>query len=117
MPSRPRLSPLSAALASIFAALLASPAQSQTLNELYESARGFDATYQGARAQYDASIARAAQAKAGILPAVGLTAGLTRSDLDIETLTGAGRGTTTPRDFNTQNVGINATQPLYRPAN
>ena len=117
MPSRPRLSPLSAALASIFAALLASPAQSQTLNELYESARGFDATYQGARAQYDASIARAAQAKAGILPAVGLTAGVTRSDLDIETLTGAGSGTTTPRDFNTQNVGINATQPLYRPAN
>lgn len=118
MPPRPRLSPLSAALASTLAALLASPAltQAQTLNELYESARGFDATYQGARAQYDASIARAAQAKAGILPAVGLTAGVTRSDLEIDTLTGTSRGTT-PRDFTTQNVGINATQPLYRPAN
>jgi outer membrane protein len=119
MPSRPRLSPLSAALASIFAALLASPAltQAQTLNELYDAARGYDATYQGARAQYEANVARAAQAKAGILPAVGLTAGVTRSDLEIDTLTGSGRGTTTPRDFNTQNVGINATQPLYRPAN
>jgi len=117
MPSRPRLSPLSAALASTFAALLASPAQAQTLNELYDAARGYDATYQGARAQYDASVARAAQAKAGILPAVGLTAGVTRSDIEIDTLTGTGRGTTTPRDFNTQNVGINATQPLYRPAN
>ena len=94
MPPRPRLSPLSAALATTLAALLASPAltQAQTLNELYESARGFDATYQGARAQYDASIARAAQAKAGILPAVGLTAGVTRSDLDIDTLTGTSRG-------------------------
>ncbi|MET3441678.1 outer membrane protein [Variovorax paradoxus] len=117
MPSRPRLSPLSAALASLFATLLALPAQGQTLNELYESARGFDATYQGARAQYDASVARAAQAKAGILPAVGLTAGATRNNLDIDTLTGAGRGTSTPRDFTTQNVGINATQPIYRPAN
>ncbi|MDP9963606.1 outer membrane protein [Variovorax beijingensis] len=117
MPFRPRLLPLSAALASLFATLLALPAQGQTLNELYESARGFDATYQGARAQYDASVARAAQAKAGILPAVGLTAGATRNNLDIDTLTGAGRGTTTPRDFTTQNIGINATQPLYRPAN
>ncbi|MDQ0590058.1 TolC family outer membrane protein [Variovorax paradoxus] len=117
MPFRPRLLPLSAALASLFATLLALPAQGQTLNELYESARGFDATYQGARAQYDANVARAAQAKAGILPAVGLTAGATRNNLDIDTLTGAGRGTTTPRDFTTQNIGINATQPLYRPAN
>ena len=117
MPSRPRLSPLTAALASTFAALLALPAQSQTLNELYDAARGYDATYQGARAQYDANVARAAQAKAGILPAVGLTAGVSRSDIEIDTLTGTGRGTTTPRDFNTQNVGINATQPLYRPAN
>jgi outer membrane protein len=117
MPSRPRLLPLSAALASLFATLLALPAQGQTLNELYDSARGFDATYQGARAQYDATVARAAQAKAGILPAVGLTAGATRNTLDIDTLTGAGRGTSTPRDFTTQNVGVNATQPLYRPAN
>jgi len=117
MPSRPRLLPLSAALASLFATLLASPAQGQTLNELYDSARGFDATYQGARAQYEATVARAAQAKAGILPAVGLTAGVSRNALDIDTLTGPGRGTTTPRDFTTQNVGVNATQPLYRPAN
>ncbi len=117
MPSRPRLLPLSAALASLFATLLALPAQGQTLNELYDSARGFDATYQGARAQYEATLARAAQAKAGILPAVGLTAGVSRNALDIDTLTGPGRGTTTPRDFTTQNVGVNATQPLYRPAN
>jgi outer membrane protein len=116
MPARPRLLPLSAALASLFATLLALPAQGQTLNELYESARGFDASYQGARAQYEANVARAAQARAGILPAVGLTAGVNRSSLDIDTLTGAGRGTTTPRDFSTQNIGINATQPLYRPA-
>lgn len=117
MPRWPRLLPLPAALASLIGAVLALPAQGQTLNQLYDAARGYDATYQGARAQYEASVARAAQAKAGILPAVGLTAGVTRSDVDIDTLTGASRGTTTPRNFNTQNAGINATQPLYRPAN
>jgi outer membrane protein len=116
MPPRPRLLPLSAAIASLLATLLASPAQGQTLNELYESARGFDATYQGARAQYDASVARAAQAKAGILPAVGLSAGVNRNNLDIDVITGNQQGSSS-RDFTQQNVGINATQPLYRPAN
>ena len=116
MPPRPRLLPLSAAIASLLAPLLALPVQAQTLKELYESARGFDATYQGARAQYDASVARAAQARAGILPAVGLTAGVTRNNLDIDVITGPEQGKS-PRDFTQQNVGINATQPLYRPAN
>ncbi|RYY92934.1 MAG: channel protein TolC [Comamonadaceae bacterium] len=111
MPCWPRLLPLPAALL----AALALPAHGQSLIDLYESARGYDATYQGARAQYDASIARAAQAKAGILPAVGLTAGVNRSDLDINVITGAQQGSSS-RDYTTQNAGINATQPLYRPA-
>jgi len=103
-----RLLPLSVALATAFAL----PAHGQSLIDLYESARGYDATYQAARSQYDASLARAAQAKAGILPAVGLSAGAQRTELDIDT-----PATNTSRGFNTQNVGINATQPLYRPAN
>jgi outer membrane protein len=110
MPRWPRLLRVPAALL----AALAMPAQGESLIDLYESARGYDATYQGARAQFDASVARAAQAKAGILPAVGLTAGVNRTDLDINVLTGQGSN---PRDFSTQNAGINATQPLYRPAN
>ncbi len=112
MPSWPRLLPLSAALL----AALALPARGQSLIVLYESARDYDAVYLGARAQYDASVARAAQARAGILPAVSLTAGASRSDLDITVTQGGGLGSG-PRDFSTQNVGINATQPLYRPAN
>ena len=112
MPCWPRLLPLPAALL----AALALPAHGQSLIDLYDSARGYDATYQGARAQYDASIARAAQARAAILPTVGLTAGVNRSDLDINVITGAQQGSSS-RDFTTQNAGINATQPLYRPAN
>ncbi len=108
----PRLLPLPAALL----AALALPAHGQSLIDLYESARGYDATYQGARAQFDASVARAAQARAGILPAVGLSAGVNRNDLDINVLTGSQQGSAS-RNFNTQSVGINATQPIYRPAN
>ena len=38
---------------------LAPSAQAQSLVELYESARAFDATYQSARLQYDANLAHA----------------------------------------------------------
>jgi len=108
----PRPLPLSAVLATMFAATLALPAHGQSLLDLYQAARGYDATYQAARAQYDASLARAAQAKAGILPAVGLSAGATATRQDLYTPT-----TSTQRSLPAQNVGINATQPLYRPAN
>ena len=114
-----RLPPFSAALPAALAGTLflaAMPAQAQSLVALYDAARGYDATYRGARAQYDASIARAAQAKSGILPQVGLNAGVSRSMLDIDVTSGA-PATSASRDYTTQSVGINATQPLYRPAN
>ena len=111
--SLPAASPasLAVALAGVLAAF-ALPAHGQSLIELYQAAQGYDATYQAARSQYDASVARAAQAKAGILPAVGLSAGANRTELDIDTPAGGGA-----RGYNNQSVGINATQPLYRPAN
>jgi outer membrane protein len=92
--------------------VFAGSAQAQSLLELYESAQTYDATFQSAQAQYAASLARAAQAHAGLLPSAGLSAGLTRTDLD---------NTTGPsniqRDYSTQNVTLNASHPLYRPAN
>src|SRR3954470_23198267 len=102
----PRPLPLSAALATLFAAAIALPAHGQSLIELYDSARSYDATYQGARAQFDASLARAAQAKAGILPAVGLSASAlsTHQELSTDNLSAT-------RGFPNQSAGINATQP------
>lgn len=108
----PRPLPLSAALATLFAAAIALPAHGQSLIELYDAARGYDATYQGARAQYDANLARAAQAKAGILPAVGLSANATATHQELST-----DNLAITRGIPTQAAGINATQPLYRPAN
>ena len=107
---RLRHSLLAAASGAVLAAAL--PAHGQSLVALYESARAFDATYQGARAQYEATNARAAQAKAGLLPQVGLQAAASRTEARIRTDQGTG-----PRDFNTQQAGVQAVQPLYRPAN
>lgn len=97
------------ALLLVFAA---APASGQSLVALYQSARAYDAVYQGARAQYAASVARAAQARAGVLPVIGLTAGATRTQQDLSTAEASFK-----RGVHSNNVGINLTQPLYRPAN
>ena len=91
-------------------AALALPVRAQSLVELYESARGFDAAYLSAKSQFDASLAKADQARAAILPTVGMSAGVSRSVFSIDV---------PPIDYTygSQNVGLSASQPLYRPAN
>jgi len=103
-----RLLPLAAALA---LALAQVPAAAQSLLELYESARAHDAAWQSAQAQYEANLARAEQARAGILPSANLTAGLNRNQVD-NTNPALGE-----RNFTSQNLTLSAAQPLYRPAN
>lgn len=100
-----RLLTLSAALGAAYPL-----AQAQSLLELYESARGYDASYQSAKAQYDASQYRAEQARAGLLPSAGLSAGASRSLFD-------NSNPVVERAYGTQNVALSASQPLYRPAN
>ena len=98
--------PLAAALAGIFAG----PARAESLLELYDSAKAYDATWQSAKAQYDANLFRAEQAKAGILPQANLAAGVSRSSFQ----------NTVPfvdRPITTQSGTVSASQPLYRPAN
>jgi len=92
------------------AALVAMGAQAQNLAELYDSARAFDATYQSAKLQYDANLAKADQALAGILPTAGVAAGLSRTGFQ-------NTNPVTDRTFSTQNATLTASQPLYRPAN
>ncbi|HYP84463.1 TolC family outer membrane protein [Variovorax sp.] len=112
--ARFRLVTLCCALTAAFAA--AAPARAQSLVELYESARGFDATYQSALSAYDAGVARADQAKAGLLPQVGLSANASHTDQELRTDFGNVQNTIN-RGIPQETVGINATQPLYRPAN
>ncbi len=95
-------------------AVLAAPVQAQNLSELLESARGYDAAWQSARAQLDASTSRAEQARAGLLPSAGLSAGLARANNDVHTSAPVQLPNASQT---TQTLGVNASQPLYRPAN
>lgn len=106
-----RFLPLTLALGAAFAL----PAQAQSLLELYESARGYDATFQSAKAQYEANLHKADQAKAGLLPTVGVSASASSTNLNFETLSPG----TPPanRSFDNQSTSVSLSQPLYRPAN
>lgn len=104
----PRPLPLAFALATLFGGSV----QAQNLVQMYEAARGYDANYQSALAQYNASLAKADQATAGILPSAGIGAGY--SGTQFENKTG---NATFNNNFQNENATISATQPLYRPAN
>jgi outer membrane protein len=100
-----RLLPLSLAIAA------AAPAYAQSLSDLYAAARGYDATYQSARSQFDATLAKADQAKASLLPTVGLSATGNQYNTD------AKEPVAKSYDWTDQKIGISASQPLYRPVN
>ena len=111
MTAQPRPSFLSLSLAlALGAALSSTPAQAQSLLELVASARSYDTAWQSARAQLDAASRRADQARAGLLPSAGLSAGLSRTNVELSRPAIENTGTA-------QTVGVQASQPLYRPAN
>ena len=101
--------PVSAAIAALF---LAAPVRAQSLVELYEAARAYDASFQSARALYEATLAKGAQARAGLLPTANLSATLSRTEYESTVA-----GTTTDRGYGTRTATLSASQPLYRPAN
>ncbi|MDZ7937544.1 MAG: TolC family outer membrane protein [Rhodoferax sp.] len=91
------------------AASLALPAQAQNLVSLYDAARSFDASYQSAKSQFDATLAKAAQARAAILPTANLGIAASRSNQEVLPLP--------DRSYGSQTATISASQPLYRPVN
>jgi outer membrane protein len=109
LPARFRLLPLLLAVGAGFSV----SAQAQSLVDLYNAARDYDATYQSAKSSYDANLAKADQAKALLLPTVGLSAGVSKTNQDTLTPAAAAKNYT----YDTQSVTLGASQPLYRPAN
>jgi len=101
-----RFIPLSLAIS----AALVLPAQAQSLAELYQSAKSFDANYQSAKAQFDATLAKGQQARAALLPTVGLAAGANRINIGSDQ-------SAFEKSYGNQNIALSASQPLYRPAN
>lgn len=102
-----RLLPLTLALA----AFLTGTAQAQSLVQLYEAAKSYDAAYKAAQSQYQANLAKAEQAKALLRPTAGL--GATVSETDFNNLTS---GNVDAR-YGTRTATLSASQPLFRPAN
>ena len=102
-----RLLPLTLSLA----AFLTGHAQAQSLVQLYEAAKGYDAAFKAAQAQYQANLAKAEQAKALLRPTAGL--GATVSESDFNNLT----STNVDARYGTRTATLSASQPLFRPAN
>ena len=115
-PQRPSLLFKRLPLAMLMSLSFAGTSQAQSLVDMYEMAKGYDAGYQSAKAQYLANQAKADQGKAALLPTLGLSGGATRSNLEAHAINGSS-ATPTDRYYTTQSVGLNATQPLYRPGN
>ncbi len=83
--------------------------QAQSLYELYEAARGFDATYLSARALADSARYRAAQADALFLPSASLLAGANHNNLD--PVLGGNKAS------DTTSLALSGRQPLFNRAN
>ena len=73
------------ALACAAAVGFALPASAESLSEVYEIARGYDATFLAARAQADSAQYRLEQARAGLRPSIGLSADYKRTESDAYT--------------------------------
>ena len=101
-----RFLPITLAISAAFAG----SAQAQSLMSLYETARGYDAAYKAAQSQYTANLSKGDQAKALLLPTIGLSANVNKTDVELlaaaQTVTSQSKAAT-----------LSASQPLYRPAN
>ena len=123
--------------------LLSTPVWSQSLIDLYNMAKGYDAAFQSAKSLYEANRYRADQGLAQIMPTVGLGLTATRSQVDFRGDTpptgvasqlydisgtkfyaapfpstySANDGNPFKRWYTQNNATLTASQPLYRPAN
>ena len=106
-----RTLPLAAAAMMAFA----TNAQAQSLVEMYEAARGYDAGFISAKAQLEANLARANQTLGGVLPNISASANQVKTDYKSESRDPP-YAVPTARQLETRSVTATLTQPIYRPA-
>ena len=104
---RPRLA--LTALASMLLATLPGLAGAQSLQELYDAARAFDATYLAARSSAASAEFRAAQSDALARPSVAATAGASTAQTDPPGISA--------KSTHTLSAGLNGRYPLFNRAN
>lgn len=96
-------------LAMILGTAFAAPAFADNLSDVYRAALAYDASHAAAQAAYRAAQEKAPQARAGLLPNVGLNANARYNNSDSSSF----GGTT----YNSYGWGISAAQPIYRGQN
>jgi len=106
-----RTLPLTAAVMMAFA----SSAQAQSLVEMYDAARGYDAGFISAKAQFEANLARANQALGGILPNIAVSVSQVRTDFQRQVI-GVDAVRPPVTELETKTTAATLVQPIYRPA-
>lgn len=104
-----RTLPLTTAVVLAFA----SNAQAQSLVEMYDTARGYDAGFISAKAQFEANLARANQSLGGILPNIAVSVSQVRTDFQRQS---QGTERTAITELETKTTAATLVQPIYRPA-
>jgi outer membrane protein len=105
----PTIVSLAAALTAALALGLPAAVRAQSLQELFDAAHGFDATYLGARALAESAQYRVEQVEALARPSLAATAGASATQSDVPIL---GK-----RDQYTAQGGVNGRYPLFNRAN
>ena len=92
-------------------------ASAESLTQVYQDARSYDAQFGAARYALQAGLERVPQGRALLLPSLNLTANTTRSNIDSESKDPAATQNTFERDINSHGYALTFTQPLYRRQN
>lgn len=118
---RPRLSTLSRCVALGLLATSSSLVSAQSLLDVYQAARDYDATYLGALAQARSAEYKTRQVESKRLPTVGLSAGYTRTENSLPISGNAALLAGASADgnqFNNQGqIALQAKQPIYNAGN
>jgi len=103
--------PLTAAVVLAFA----TNAQAQSLVEMYDAARSYDAGFISAKSQFEANLAKANQTLGGILPNIAMSLSYIKTDYSYE-LRDPPQTAFPARDIETRTASATLVQPIYRPA-
>ena len=104
--------PLVSAMALAFCGM----AHGQSLIELYDAARGFDAGYQSVQAQLEATKLKSAQAQAKLGPTGNLSVNVSKNNVNYDPVKTVATNPSFTRFYGANTATVSGTQPLYRPA-
>jgi len=104
--------PLVSAMALAFCGV----AHGQSLLELYDAARGFDASYQSVQAQFEATRLKSSQAQAKLGPTGSLSVNISKNNFNYDPVKTSATNPSFTRFYGTNTATVLGSQPLYRPA-